>query len=230
MKQRNLLKPLGWLLSLLLLAVMVAPVAAQEPEGDVSIQAVDFSAFLWNPDYTTVSRGDGTVLTKFNVQGAQQISGFTFAVAYDSFIVSPESVQPGSLLPGTRGVDYLMTVTPGGAGLACGGDSSFTVNVVYFDPTLTINGTGDLFQVVWRSDPAAFVGDIATVCVDGATSLIVDNGGFPGPAIPDTFGDIEIVPFSIFTFQIGLEGGQNSGLLIQAIPDDNFTEVIINGI
>ncbi len=233
MKQKNIRKT-TWLILLLLLltAVMVAPAAAQGPEeeGDVSIQAVDFSAFLWNPSYTFVSRSDGTVVTKLDVQGAQQISGLTLAIGYDASIVSPEDVNPGDLLPGTRGVDYFMTVTTGGAALTCGGDSSFTVNIAYFDPAVTINGSGSLADILWRNDPDAAVGDVATTCLDGATSLVSDNGGFPGPAVPDTFGFVEVIPPSIFTFQIGLEGGKNSGLPVLAVPAIIFTDVKINGI
>ncbi|MBI1877035.1 MAG: hypothetical protein HYR94_02155 [Chloroflexi bacterium] len=233
MTKQKFSKPIRVLLLLLLLAVvMVAPAAAQEPEGegDVSIQVVDFSAFLWNPAYTFVSRSDGTVVTKLDVQGAQQISGMTLAIGYDASIVTPEDVRPGDLLPGTRGVDYFMTVTSGGGALVCGGDASFTVNIAYFDPTVTINGSGSLIDIVWRNDPDAAVGDVATTCLDGATSLVSDNGGLPGPPVPNTLGFVEVIAPSIFTFQIGLEGGKNSGLVALAVPEIIFTDVKINSI
>jgi hypothetical protein len=186
--------------------------------------------FLWNPAYTYVSRGDGSVETKLDVQGAQQISGLTLAIGYDASVVSPEQVTEGSLLPGARGVDYFMTVTTGGGALACGGDSSFTVDIVYFDPAETINGTGSLIEILWRSDPDAAVGDVANICLDGATSQVVDNGGFPGPVVPNALGNVEVEPATIFKFQIGLEGGKNSGLTVVAVPESIFTEVTINGI
>jgi hypothetical protein len=217
----------------LMAVMMIAPAAAQEPtDPDVAIQAVDFNNFLWNPVTTTVARGDGTVLTKLNIEGAQQISGFTLAIAYDASVVKPDTINPGKLLPGTRGVDYFMTVTTGGAGLACGGDSSFTVNVVYFDPTKTVNGTGSVVEILWRSDPDAAVGDSTGVCLDGATSLVVDNGGFPSlTPVPTIVGTITIDPSNLFKFQIGLEGGQNSGLVLPGlVPDPIFTKVTINTI
>jgi len=231
MKQSKFLKPIGLLLlTLLLVAVVVAPAAAQEPEeGDVQIQIIDFTDFLWNPADTLVARGDGTVLTKFNVIGAQQFSGFTFQVEYDASVIKPEKVEPGSLLPGTKGVDYFFNVQTGFGGDSCG-DTAFTVNVVYFDPTVQINGTGDLFQVLWRSDPDAAVGDVGDICVDGAESQVVDNGGAVGPAVPTVNGTITIEPASIFKFQIGLEGGKNSGLEEPTTSDDIYTKVVINGI
>ncbi len=235
MKLKNIFKPTYIVLMLLLLvAMMASPVAAQEPgDGEVEIQAVDFTNFLWNPAATTVARGDGTVLTKLNIEGAQQISGFTLAIAYEASVVSPENIKSGALLPGTRGVDYFMTVATGGGGLACSAntDASFTVNVVYFNPTVTINGSGSLVDILWRSDPDAAVGDVGDVCLDGATSLVVDNGGFPSATpVPDTLGTITIDPPNIFKFQIGLEGGKNSGFNVVAVPDNIFTGVKINGL
>jgi hypothetical protein len=232
MRQTNLGKLAAMAaLLLLLVVVMVGPAAAQEPEGDVGIQAADFVDFLWNPADTAVSRGDGTVITKLDVQGAQQISGLTLAIGYDASIISPVKVTEGDLLPGTRGVDYFMTVRTGGGALECGGDSSFTVEIVYFDPTDTINGSGSLIEILWRSDPDAAVGDVGTICLDGTDSLAVDNGGFPAlTPVPDVLGSIEIEPASIFTFQIGLEGGKNSGLPVVAVPNNIFTQVIINDI
>lgn len=231
MKQKSLRKTTWLILLVLLLAVVtVLPATAQEPDGDVSIQVVDFSAFLWNPAATNVSRGDGTVVQKLDVQGASEISGMTLAIGYNASVVSPQDVQPGDLLPGTRGVDYFFTVQTGGAALACGGDASFSVNIVYFDPTITINGSGSLLDIVWRSDPDAAVGDVATVCLNGATSLVTDNGGFPGPAVVNTPALITVVAPSIFTFQIGLEGGKDAGLIVGAVPENIFTDVKINGI
>ena len=235
MKLKNLLKPIYVALLLFaLVAIVAAPAVAQEPEAedgsDVEVQVVDFTAFLWNPAWAYVSRNDGTVLTRLNIEGAQQISGFTLAIAYDSDIVSPDDVRPGELLPGTRGVDYFFSVTPGGGGLGCGGDSSFTVNVAYLDPAKTIEGSGSLVEIVWRSDPATSVGDVANVCLDGPSSLVVDIGAVPGPPIPSTFSWIEIEPFNLFKFQIGLEGGKNSGLIEPAVPTVVFTDVKINGI
>ncbi len=230
MKHKNLIKPIwGLALLLLLSALVIAPAAAQEPE-DVDAQQVNFLGFLWNPGYTYVSRSDGTVTTKLDVQGAAHISGMTLAIGYDASVVKPENVAPGDLLPGTKGVDYFFTVTTGGGALECGGDSSFEVYIAYFDPTVTVNGSGSLIDILWRSDPDAAVGDTANICLDGLTSLVVDNGGFPGPAVPDTLGNIEIEPYSIFKFQIALEGGKNSGLALVAVPDSLFTEVKINGI
>ena len=81
-----------------------------------------------------------------------------------------------------------------------------------------------------RSDPTTSVGDVATVCLDGASSLVVDNGAVAGPPIPNTFGVIQIQPFNVFKFQIGLEGGKNSGLIQLAVPSVIFTDVKINGI
>ncbi|MBE7471033.1 MAG: hypothetical protein DPW09_35820 [Anaerolineae bacterium] len=230
MKWLKLSKPAQFLvLALLLTAMLVAPAAAQEPEGDVEAQLVGFFNFLWNPINTFVSRGDGTVVTKLNVEGAEDISGLTLAIAYDSSIVTPEDVQPGALLPGTRGVDYFMTVNPGGGGLICG-DSSFTVNIVYLDPTVIINGSGSLVEITWRSDPAALVGEVADVCLDGVASEATDNGGLSLDLV-DTFGTIEVEPNSIFKFQIGLEGGENSGdTYFFTVPHPIFTDVKINGL
>ncbi len=240
MKRNYLLKPTWLILLALMLAVLlVAPAAAQGPEGDVSAQSVSFDAFLWNPAATTVSRGDGTVVTKLDVQGAEHISGFKLVIGYDASVVSPQEVRPGDLLPGTRGTDYFMTVQPGGAGVTCDAetqnsdgqtDSSFIVNIVYFDPTVTVDGTGSLLEIVWRSDPDAAVDDVADICLDGDTSLVSDNGGLPGPAVQDTLGTITVEPLNIFKFQIGLEGGKNSGLVVSATPKDIFTDVRINGI
>ena len=222
-------------LCLLLAAnLTVVPVLAQEPEAttgpDVGVQMVSFSAFLWNPAGALVARNNGTVEQRLNIDGAQQISGFTLAIAYDSDIISPDQVRPGALLPGTKGVDYFFSVTPGGGGLACGGDASFTVNVAYLDPGLTIEGSGSLIEVVWRSDPASSVGDVSTVCLDGLSSLVVDNGSVAGPPIPNTFGAVQVEPFNLFKFQIGLEGGKNSGLIQPAVPSFIFTDVKINGL
>jgi len=220
-------------LLLLLLALMVTPALAQGPEdGDVSIQMADFLQFLWNPAAASVSDGDGTVVTRLNITGAQQIFGATLAIAYDSGIVVPDSVKPGSLLPGTEGVDYLMVVVPGGGGLGCGGDTSFTVNIVYFNPAMTINGSGRLIEITWRSAPSANPGDVATVCLDGTTSQLVDSGGVPSVTpVANTMGTITIDPFNLLKFQIGLEGGKGSGLVQWwAVPDPIFTDVKINGV
>ncbi|MCB0167312.1 MAG: hypothetical protein KDI79_23990 [Anaerolineae bacterium] len=231
MKQSKFLKPIGLLLlTLLLVAGVVAPAAAQEPEeGDVEAQFLSFLTLLWNPASTYVARGDGTVLTKLNIVGAEQIHGFTIQVEYDASVIKPESVEPGSLLPGTKGVDYFFTVQTGAtAGGTCG-DTAFNVNVVYFDPTVQINGTGDLLEILWRSDPDAAVGNVGWVCVDGTESTLVDNGGFSTP-LPSTSATIEIEPANIFKFQIGLEGGKNSGLEEPTSSTDIVTEVTINGI
>jgi hypothetical protein len=232
MKQRNLFKPIYVVaVVLMLVAVMAGPAMAQEPEEpDVGVQIVDFTAFLWNPFSALVARNDGTVVQKLNIEGAQQISGFTLAIAYDSDIIAPDDVRPGALLPGTEGVDYFFSVNPGGGGLACGGDSSFTINVAYLDPAMTIEGTGSLVEIVWRSDPAASVGDVSTVCLDGPSSSVVDNGAVMGPPVPSTFGFITVEPFNIFKLQIGLEGGKNSGLIQPAVPNTVFTDVKINGL
>ena len=235
MKLKNLFKPIYvMLLIVMLIAVMALPTLAQEPdetgEPDVGVQIVDFTAFLWNPFSALVSRNDGTVVQRLNIDGAQQISGFTLAIAYDSDVISPDQVRPGALLPGTKGVDYFFSVNPGGGGLACGGDSSFTVNVAYLDPNITIEGSGSLLEIVWRSDPAASVGDVSTVCLNGPTSVVVDNGAVSGPPVPSTFGFITVDPYSIFKFQIGLEGGKNSGQIQSAVPNIVFTDVKINGL
>lgn len=244
MQHKNLYKPTWLILLALILSVMVvAPAAAQGPEGDVDAQQVNFLAFLWNPTATTVSRSDGTVVTKLDIQGAAHISGLKLVIGYDASIVSPQDVRPGDLLPGTRGTDYFMIVQPGGAGVSCNSntqasavasdgetDSSFTVNIVYFDPTVTIDGTGSLLDIVWRSDPDTAVNDVADICLDGDTSLVSDNGGFPGPPVLDTLGTITVEPLNIFKFQIGLEGGKNSGLIVSATPQNIFTDVRINGI
>ncbi len=228
MHPKILLKLSGILLLLMLTAVLVImPAAAQGP--DVEAQMVDFGGFTWNPANTAVARGDGTVKTKLVITGAQQISGFTLAIGYDASIVKPDTINPGALLPGTRGVDYFYTVKTGGAALQCGGDSSFTVNVAYFDPTETINGTGPLVDILWRSDPDAAVGDIGTICLD-TTSLIVDNGGLPSATpVPATVGTITIEPANLFKIQIGLEGGKNSGDVVLAAPQEIYTDVLING-
>ncbi len=216
----------------LLAAMALLPAAAQGPDdGDVSIQMVDFGGFTWNPAATLVARGDGTVKTKLVITGAQQISGFTLAIGYNASVVKPDTINPGDLLPGTRGVDYFMTVNTGGGALECGGDSSFTVNVAYFDPAKTINGTGALVSILWRSDPDAAVGDVGTICLDGINSLVVDNGGLPSTTpVPNTLGTITIDPANLFKIQIGLEGGKNSGLNVVAVPSLIFTDVTINGI
>ncbi len=233
MQYKSLFKLAAVALTLGLLAAMaLLPAAAQGPDdGDVSIQMVDFGGFTWNPAATLVARGDGTVKTKLVITGAQQISGFTLAIGYDASVVKPDTINPGDLLPGTRGVDYFMTVNTGGGALECGGDSSFTVNVAYFDPTQTVNGTGALVSILWRSDPDAAVGDVGTVCLNGATSLVVDNGGLPSVTpVPDTLGTITIDPANLFKMQIGLEGGKNSGLVVVAAPSIIFTDVTVNGI
>lgn len=232
MMKQNLTNPIRLLLFLLLLSLLLAaPAAAQEPDSgeDVEAQLVGFSAFLWNPASTLVSRGDGTVVQKLDIQGAEDISGLTLSIGYDSSVISPQEVRPGDFLPGTRGVDYFMTVNPSFP-VACGGDSSFTVSIAYFDPTVTLNGSGSLIDIVWRSDPDAAVGDTGTVCLNSATSQVVDSGGFPGPVVPNVPGSIVVIWPTIFTFQIGLEGGKNAGLVENAVPDDIFTDVKINGI
>ena len=217
------------LLVLALAAMAVIPAAAQGP--DIEAQAVDFVDFAWNPDSTVVARGDGTVKTELVIIGAQQVSGFTLAIGYDASVVSPDDIDPGDLLPGTRGVDYFFTVQTGGAALQCGGDSSFTVNVAYFDPAETINGTGSVVDILWRSDPDAAVGDSTDICLDGTDSLVVDNGGFPSlTAVPDTYGNITVEPANLFKVQIGLEGGKNSGDIFLGVPEEVFTDVVINGI
>lgn len=230
MQYKSFLKMALMVLTLgLLAALFLLPAAAQGP--DVEAQMVDFGGFTWNPSTTTVARGDGTVKTELVITGAQQISGFTLAIGYDASVIKPDSIMPGDLLPGTRGVDYFMTVNTGGGALECGGDSSFTVNVAYFDPTKTVNGTGALVEVLWRSDPDAAVGDVGTVCLDGLSSLVVDNGGLPSATpVPDTLGTITIDPPNVFKIQIGLEGGKNSGLVVLAVPSSIFTEVTVNGI
>jgi hypothetical protein len=246
MKQKHLFKS-AWLTLFLLLLMLLAvmPAAAQEPdeETDVSIQAISFEAFLWNPGVTLVSRGDGTVVTRLDIQGAEHISGLQLVIGYDASIVSPQEVRPGDLLPGTRGVDYFMTVQSGGGAVTCDPavvplavpsdgltDASFIVNIVYFDPTMTVDGSGSLVEIVWRSDPDAAVDDEADICLDGDTSLLTDNGGFPGPVIDDTLGLITVGVPTIFKFQIGLEGGKNAGLVVGAVPTTIFTDVKINGI
>lgn len=233
MNQSKFPKSFRLILLLLILVVgAVAPAAAQEPEGDMGAQSLGFLGFLWNPAATTVARGDGTVLTKLNVIGAEDIYGFTLTIGYDSSVIKPQSVEPGSLLPGTKGVNYFFTVQTGGGPVACGGNSSFKVNVAYFNPSgPLINGTGDLLEILWRSDPDAAVGDVSPVCLNPGipNSQVVDNGGF-ALGVPGAAGTITIDPPSIFKFQIALQGGKNSGLPEPAVPDFIFTDVVINGI
>jgi hypothetical protein len=250
MKRTNLYKLVYIVLFLYVLGSgLVAPAAGQEPQGEeVSAQAASAEGFLWSPANTSVSRGDGTVITRLEVQGAQQVSGASLSIGYNSRIVSPSKTKPGQapgsktaalpagevelqggLLPGVLGIDYVANVTMGGGALACGGDSSFRVDIVYLNPALNINGTGSLVEVGWRSDPDAAVGDVATICLDGETSQLVDNQGFPALSpIRDAFGSITVEPASLFTFQIGLEGEKNSGLVEQAHPASVFTQVTIN--
>ncbi|MBN1991636.1 MAG: hypothetical protein JW953_02960 [Anaerolineae bacterium] len=234
MKYQNLsqLFHIAFIFVLLLTVATVTPVTAQEPETDeseVEIQIVDFIRFLWNPEETSISRGDGAVVTSLNIEGAQQISGFTLAIAYDASIVSPSDVRPGALLPGTKGVDYFFTVTNGGIGLNCGGDSSFLINFVVLEPRLTIEGSGSLVDILWRSDPDAAVDDEARICLDGSDSLIVDNNGVKSrTAVVDTVGKITVIPQSIFRFQILLEGGKNSGEVADVVPEPIFTQITIN--
>jgi hypothetical protein len=226
----KILLKLSLIMLLLMLTGIVAmmPVAAQGP--DMEAQIVDFTNFIWNPTTTVVARGDGTVKTELVVVGAQQVSGFSLVIGYNASVVQPDSIKPGELLPGTAGVDYFYTVQTGGAGV-CGGDSSFTIHVAYFDPTVTIEGTGPVADITWRSDPDAAVGDFFDVCLDGPTSLVVDNGGVPSlTAVPSPIVTITIEPANLFKIQIGLEGGKNSGDVILAAPEEIYTIVAINGI
>jgi hypothetical protein len=229
MHPKILLKLSLTMLLLVLTGILVIlPVAAQGP--DVEAQLVGFGGFVWNPADTTVAEDDGTVKTELVITGAEQINGFTLAIGYDSTIVNPDSVQPGDLLPGTQGVDYFYTVQTGGGALACGGNNSFTVNVAYFDRATFVEGSGSLVEIMWRADMAASNGMSGTICLDGATSQVVDNGSVPGPAVTDTTGTINVGPASLFSIQIGLEGGKNSGDVILAAPEEIYTIVTVNGI
>jgi hypothetical protein len=227
--------PLKLTVVILLLALVslltLLPVAAQEP--DVEAQIVDFVEFIWNPDTTVVARGDGSVRTELVMVGAQQVSGFSLVIGYNASVIKPDSIDPGDLLPGTPGVDYFFTVQTGGNGVNCedGLDSSFTIHVAYFDPTVTIEGTGPVADITWRSDPDAAVGDVGYICLSGGDSLVVDNGGVPSlTPVVDTLGTIIIEPANLFKIQLGLEGGKNSGDVILAAPEEIYTIVTINGI
>ena len=230
------------LAALMALTLTASPAAAQGPDegpGDVEAQFVAHAGFAWRPLAARVARGDGRVSTSLLVRGIQQASGLKLVVGYNASVVTPVEVKPGSLLPGTRNVDYFMTVTHGGGAAGCDPngilppgppDSTFTVDIVYFDPTKSVNGSGDLIEVVWRSDPDAAVGDVGFVCLDGPPSLLTDNGFGTFP-VPTVFSTITVDPFNVFKFRIDLQGGKNSGLVQNfTVPDPIFTKVTINGL
>jgi hypothetical protein len=142
-------------------------------------------------------------------------------------------------------VDYFWTVQTGvpipGQSICPGNNTAFAVHVAYLNQNMAINGTGSLFDILWRSDPDAAVGDATRICVEpgqagppATGSFVSDNGGLslPVPAIPTLVGLITVEQSNIFKFQILLEGGKPSWFLPgnPVVPGQIFTEVTIDGI
>jgi hypothetical protein len=256
--QRNNVVKIGMVVLLLLLLVVAAvPAMAQGPDGEVGAQAIDADQLYWNPTYSHVADGDGTVSTKLNIAGAQWITGFTVVIVYDPQFLVPDHIRPGALLPGSRGEDYFWTVKQGVelTDPACSqffedSYNAFSVNVTYFDPALTVNGTGPILDIAWRSGPDANVGNDYVICVEPYEdfgynppfpdpdappiqgTFAVDNGGLLLPLNDSVFGFIGIVQGTFAHFRIMLEGGQPSwwvAFLQNLFPEEDYTEVLING-
>jgi hypothetical protein len=220
------------LLLLLLAAILVGPAAAQEPEGeeeDVSSQAATFTSVFWNPPTMQVPLNGATAINRIFINGANQVYGFTLEIGYDANVVTPDfaDIQPGSLLPGTRGVDYIWTASPMTTPPACAGGltpAGIRISVAYIDGAGPIEGSGALVEIPWT----AHNGGASLVCINPGTSRVADQLGL-GQAIPGVNTVLTVVAPST-RFRIGLQGGKHAGLPVPPLLANHATEVTVNGL
>jgi len=220
------------LLLLFLVAVMVGPAAAQEPEGeeDVSSQAATFTSIFWNPASMQVPLLGATAVNRIFINGANQVYGFTLEIGYNANVVTPDfaDIQPGSLLPGARGVDYLWTVSPMTTPPACAGGvtpAGIRISVAYLDGVGPIEGSGALVEIPWK----AHNGGATLVCINPITSRVADQLGL-GVPIPAAVNTILTVVAPSTRFRIGLQGGKHAGLPVPPLLANHATVVTVNGL
>jgi hypothetical protein len=243
MKLKNLFKSASVaLLLLLLIAVLALPAAAQGPEdedGEVGAQAAAITGFVvWNPPFMNVPIGGATsAINRVYIDGAEQIWAITLFIGYDANVLTPDlaGIQPGNLVPGTRGVDYFMDIRALATPPACAGGvvpAGFRVSIAFTSNVGPIEGSGNLIEIPWQS----LVGGPATpVCIDPTSQIVDQSGsGLPLPAVPPALL-IPVAPAD--QFRIGLQGGVpfgkpanlNAGFF-PAVPVANVIDVTVNGI
>ena len=209
MNGRRLLKLVSHILFLLLLfTFLLAPAAAQEPavEGDVAAQTIAaFSDIFLSPDPVNVPV-DAIGALEIEVEDAANVFGFTLTMNYDGNDVQivPGQVNPGSLLPGTRGVDYFMTVTqpfPTGAELC--GNSVLVVTVTYLNAAAgPIQGSGPVVELPVKGKTIG----LTDVCLNGAQSDLTDLSGLGFGGLPDSFAGVDVIAADFL--RITLQGGK----------------------
>jgi hypothetical protein len=220
------------LLLVLLIALLVTPAAAQDPAGeeDVNTQAATFTAVFWNPATMPVPLLGATAINRVFINGANQVYGFTLEIGYDANRLTPglANIQPGSLLPGTRGVDYffqasLMTTAPACAAGAT--PAGIRITVAYVGLAGPIQGSGALVDIPWTAHNG---GPATPVCINPGTSRVVDQLGL-GTPLPLIVTPITVVAPST-QFRIGLQGGKNAGLPVPPLLANHATSVTVNGL
>ena len=149
------------LLALMLIALLVVPVAAQDPEdqgGDVSAAQSVHAGFCVNPNSNTVVNpvcpagpvqtvpSSGTATTELTVAALDGLASATVAFDYNSDVVRVRDVRAGSIFAGlTEGVDYIVdrSKIAGYAAPLNPGEPAI--------PTPTNCGTGAVGNTCWRS-------------------------------------------------------------------------------
>ena len=125
MKRVDWFKQSGYmLLALMLIAVLVVPVAAQEPGdqgGDVGAAQSLHAGFCVNPNSNSIAGpacpagvpqtvpSGGSAATEVTISALDSLASLTIAFDYNSDVVRVSDVRAGSLFAGlTEGVDYIV--------------------------------------------------------------------------------------------------------------------------
>jgi len=231
MKQSHLTKRAGaFLVVLLMLALLVAPVAAQEPgaEGDVEAAFSTYTSITFNPYGVQTVPSGGTGNTEVMVTDIEDLYSVNLAFDYDSYYVEVLSVQAGTMFDGlTQGVDYIMTTTlnrtsplsPSEPALTVPGTPPFAgmrsyVNIAvtnYNHPRLPLRGNGSLVRIQWKARPVGGIPPVfgGPLIFPNAINVLADEfgnqivgGGFPST----TFNITATPPATALQFNVALQG------------------------
>lgn len=238
MRARNLLKSYVLISLLLLLAItVVAPAAAQEPEegedGEVNVQTIASLTAIGFLPATLAVPVDSTGTIEVQIVDAADVYGFTLVINYNgnNTEIDPTQVEPGSLVPGTRGVDYFMdATTPVPLGILPCGNSALVVTVTYLNPNVgPIQGTGPLVQIPIKGK-SIVTG--SPICINGPASDITDLSGSGFGGLPGAAASINVIA-GVF-LRVSLEGNKptapvlvSTGAVHQIAVEVNSAPVVV---